>query len=71
MTALSKTKTVDAIIGTIKDVKYMVEPIATKAANSNDPVALTLFSSLVAFFDAWTQSSYDAWEKAGRPQRHF
>ena len=71
MTALSKTKTVDAIIGTVKDVKYMVEPISTKAANSNDPVALGLFARLVDFFDAWTQSSYDAWEKAGRPERDF
>jgi hypothetical protein len=71
MTALSKTKTIDAIIGTVKDVKYMVEPTSTKAANSNDPVALALFARLVDFFDAWTQSSYYAWEKAGRPERDF
>ncbi len=71
MTALPKTKTVDAIVGTIKDVKYMVEPLATKAANANDPVVLPLFVRFVAFFDAWTEASYNAWEKSGRPEREF
>ena len=67
MTALSKTKTVDATIGTIQEVKYMVGPVATEAANANDPVALTLFARLVTFFESWTQSSYESWVKSGQP----
>jgi hypothetical protein len=71
MTALPKAKTVDAIIGTTTDVKYMAEPPVTKAANANDPAALPLFARFVAFFDTWTEASYNAWDKSGRPEREF
>ena len=66
MTALPKT--VDAILGTIQDVSYID---SLEAANANDPAALPLFTRFVAYMDAWTQSSYDAWEKSGRPEREF
>jgi hypothetical protein len=70
MTALPKAKTVDAIIGTTTDVKYMAEPLVTKAANANDPAALPLFARFVAFMDAWTQSSYDSWAKQNDLPHH-
>ena len=40
-----------------------------EAANNNKQVGPTLSARIYAFFDAWTQSSYEAWEKAGRPTR--
>ena len=55
-------RSINTIQGTIQDVRYMVEPIVS------DPTKPTLFARFVAFFDAWTKASYDAWEKAGRPQ---
>jgi hypothetical protein len=68
MTALPKTNTVDAILETIQDVRYID---SLEAANANDPAKTTLFARFVAYMDAWTQSSYDAWEKSGRPEREF
>jgi hypothetical protein len=68
MTALPKTDTVDAILETIQDVRYID---SLEAANANDPAKTTLFARFVAYMDAWTQSSYDAWEKSGRPEREF
>ena len=62
------SRTLNTIQGTIQDVRYMVEPVATKAANANDPAKPTLSNRIYNFFDAWTTASYDAWEKAGRPQ---
>jgi hypothetical protein len=38
-----------------------------EAANTNKRVELTLSARIVAFFTAWSNHSYDAWEKAGRP----
>jgi hypothetical protein len=38
-----------------------------EAANTNKRVGLTLSARIVAFFTAWSNHSYDAWEKAGRP----
>jgi len=32
MTAQPKTKTVDAIVGTIKDVKYMAKPLGYQSS---------------------------------------
>jgi hypothetical protein len=52
------------------DDRY-VEPAATKAANSNDPTKPTLFARFVAYMDAWTNASYEAWEKAGKPPRDY
>ena len=66
MTALPKT--VDAILGTIQDVSYID---SLEAANANDPAALPLFARFVAFFDTWTEASYNAWDKSGRPEREF
>ena len=66
MTALPKT--VDAILGTTQDVRYID---SLEAANANDPAKTTLFARFVAYMDAWTQASYDAWEKAGRAKSDF
>lgn len=60
MNAISKP---DLILGTIEDVKAPIKPAT--------PVAPTLSARIFNFFDAWTQHSYDAWEKAGRPEREF
>jgi hypothetical protein len=57
MTTLSKTKAVNVILGTIQGVRY-IDPL--EAANANDPVSLTLFSTLVAWFEAWAKSSYNS-----------
>ena len=65
MTALPKT--VDAILGTIQDVRYID---SLEAANTNDPAALTPSNRIYNFFEAWTEASYKAWEKAGR-QNNF
>jgi hypothetical protein len=35
---------------------------------ANDQVPLTLFGRFVAYMDAWTQSSYESWEKSGKPE---
>ena len=56
------SRTLNTIHGTIQDVRYMVEPIVS------EPTKLTLFARFVAYMDAWTTASYDAWDKAGRPQ---
>jgi len=70
-----KARPITTIQGTIQDVRFMddryVEPAATKAANSNDPTKPTLFARFVAYMDAWTNASYEAWEKAGRPPRDY
>ena len=63
MTALPKTDTVDAILGTIQDVRYID---SLEAANANDPAKTTLANRIYNFFEAWTEASYNAWEKAGR-----
>jgi hypothetical protein len=60
MNAISKP---DLMLGTIEDVKAPIRP--------ETPVAPTLSARIFNFFDAWTQHSYDAWEKAGRPEREF
>ena len=61
-------RSINTIQGTIQDVRFMAEPAATKAANSNDSTKPTLFARFVAYMDAWTTASYEAGEKAGRPQ---
>ena len=67
MTTLSKTKAVDVILETFQGVRYID---SLEAANANDPVALTLFSRTVAWFDAWAQSSYDTWGKQEQLPHH-
>ena len=42
-----------------------------EAANTNDPTKPTLFARLVAYMDAWSNASYEAWEKAGRPPHDY
>ena len=49
---------------------YVAEVANDYAANNNKP-QLTILARFGAFFDAWTQHSYDAWEKAGGPDREF
>ena len=56
MNAITKP---DLILGTVEEIKTVIEPAT--------PVTPTLSARIVAFFDDWTQHSYDAWEKAGRP----
>ena len=60
-------RTLNTIQGTIQDVRFMAEPAATKAANANDPAKLTLSNRVYNFFDAWTEKSYNAWVKSGKP----
>jgi hypothetical protein len=38
-----------------------------EAANTNKWVALSLSARFVSFFDAWTEKSYNAWVKSGKP----
>ena len=68
MNAITKP---DLILETVEEIKTVIEPAATKAANSNDPTKPTLFARFVAYMDAWTNASYEAWEKAGRPPRDY
>ena len=60
-------RTLNTILGTIQDVRYMAEPVATKAADANDPAKLTLSNRVYNFFDVWTEKSYNAWVKSGKP----
>jgi hypothetical protein len=71
MSALPKEQTdlevatdyIDDTFGKTSD--FIVEPAIIEAAN--DQVPSTLFGKIYAFFDNWSQHSYDAWEKSGRP----
>ena len=49
---------------------FVAEVANDYAANNNNP-QLKLFARFVAFLGAWTQQSYEAWEKAGAPDREF
>ena len=49
-----------------KSDDFIVEPAIVEAANDQAP--LTLFGRFVAYMDAWTQSSYESWEKSGKPE---
>jgi hypothetical protein len=74
MNKLSKIETteVDVTYTDLVNKYYNAdEPKVSEASNTNEPVKLTFFAHFVAFFDAWTQNSYDAWVKAGRPDREF
>jgi hypothetical protein len=48
-----------------KSNDFIAEPAIVEAVN--DQVPSTVFGKIYAFFDAWSQHSYYAWEKAGRP----
>jgi hypothetical protein len=58
------SRTLNTIQGTIQDVRFMVEPVVS------DPTKTTLSNHIYTFFEAWTEASYSAWEKAGR-QKNF
>jgi hypothetical protein len=60
MNAITKP---DLILETVKEIKTIIEPAT--------PVASSLFSRFVAYMMEWSNASYDAWEKAGRPARNF
>ena len=63
MNALLKNHTINTIQNTIQDVRYMVEPVASETTKS------TLLTRIYDYFDALSQDSYNAWEKAGKPHR--
>jgi hypothetical protein len=63
MNAILKHQTINTIQSTIQDVRYMVEPVVS------DPTKLTLLTRIYDYFDALSQASYNAWEKAGKPYR--
>ena len=52
---------VNALLGTIEEVKHLLEPV------SQSPATATT-NRLYAWLEAWTQSSYNDWEKTGRPE---
>ena len=60
MNAIAKP---DLILETVEEIKTVIEPAT--------PVASKLFARFVAYMDAWTNASYEAWEKAGRPPRDY
>ena len=53
--------TLNSVQGTIQDVRYMLEPVA----RDNSP---TFADHVSNFFDKWTQSSYDAWERSDQSE---
>ena len=78
MNAISKTKTVDAILGTVADASNAtwygdIETASPVTAKTNEPVKLTFFARFVArfvaLFEIWTQNSYDSWVKDGKQFR--
>ncbi len=54
----------DLIDGADEEVNFVNEPIPALSI-------LTKTDRFYAWLDRWTQSSYDAWEKSGRPEREF
>ena len=52
-------------------VSEYVNDLAQQSGANSNQAQLTFFARIVAFFGAWTQHSYDAWEKAGAPDREF
>ena len=49
--------------------EYVSKLAKQSAANSNEPGRVTFSASFVNYFSELCQSSYDAWEKAGKPFR--
>ena len=54
MNAISKP---DVILEPVEDVKILVESILTKS------------NRFYTWMERWTERSYEAWEKAGKPYR--
>ena len=59
MNAISKP---DIIIEPVKDVKIVIKPIPVSSI-------LTKSNRFYAWMDRWTDLSYQAWVKAGKPYR--
>ena len=66
MTTISRT--INAILGTIKEIKHMVERVAPIKPNC---FYVWMRRLSVINVGTWTQQSYDAWVKAGRPEREY
>jgi hypothetical protein len=64
MNAISKP---DLILGTVEEIKSIMERKRVGQIEPAAPVASTLSARFVAFMDAWTQSSYEAWVKRDKP----
>ena len=67
MTTLAKLNTTHAEVNysTLANKYY---DASSQAATVNEKPGLTLSARIVVFFDAWTQNSYEAWEKSGRTE---
>ena len=59
MNAISKP---DVILKPVEDVKVVIEPISVASI-------LTKSNRFYAWMDRWTELSYQAWKKAGKPYR--
>jgi len=60
MNAISKP---DVLVEPVEDVKIAIEPIPFASI-------LTKSNRFYAWMDRWTELSYQAWVKAGRPEIH-
>ena len=56
---MNTVSTIDAIFGTLEEVKHMLEPISQSPGKT---------SRLYVWLGAWTQSSYNARVRAGRTE---
>ncbi len=70
MNAISKIKTVDAILGTVADASNAtwyedINPIMETA-----PPVTAKTNRFYAMMERWTQSSFEAWEKVNRLDQH-
>ena len=68
MTTISRTITINAILGTIEEIKHMVERVTPIKPNR---FYAWMGRLSVINVETWTQHSYDAWVKAGRPEREY
>jgi hypothetical protein len=50
--------------------EYVSDLADQSAANNNEP-KLTLLARFYNFFEQWTEQSYEAWKKAGKPPRDY
>jgi hypothetical protein len=68
-----KATTLNIHQGTIQDVRFMDDRyVAPRATAPTTPSLLKkTMSGITNFFDQTTKSSFEAWEKSGRPEREF
>ena len=50
--------------------EYISDLADQSPANGND-TKLTLLARFYNFFEQWTEQSYEAWDKAGKPPRDY